>query len=151
MAGLDLSGVADVVDSWVVDLAEITRDNGTADDDLDPETGMLEPSEGDPVIYAGRAALLPGSDGGITPPDQQQISEETRSTYRMLIPFGVDVPDDIRAGDVVRWTQANTSTPDPFLLLRRFEVDDLPIVSSFHVGTIIPLVQTGLLAPPEPA
>lgn len=150
MAGLDLSGVASVLDDWVVDVAEITRDNGVADDDLDEETGELIRSDLS-VLYADRAALLPGTSGGVVDPDFQQISDETGAKYRMLIPHGLPVPQ-VRPGDVVRWTEANGTTPDPLLLRRRFEVDDLAVVSSFSVGTFIPLRQTGLLpaAPPSP-
>lgn len=147
MAGLDLSGVATVLDGWVVDVATIERDNGASDDDLNEDTGMLEPA--DPVeLFHDRAALLWGEGGTVVDPDVQQISNETNAKARMLIPYGLTVPI-VRPGDVVRWIEANGTTPDPQLLRRRFEVTDLPSTGSFVVGTFIPLKQTGIIAAPE--
>lgn len=143
MAGLDLSGVARVLDDWIVDVAVITRDNGSADDQLNEDTGLLE-AAADQELYRDRAALLPGTGGGVEDPDTQQVSDETGALYRMLIPHGLPVPQ-VRAGDVVQWVEANGTTPDPLLLRRRFEVDDLASVSSFSVGTFIPLRQTGIV------
>lgn len=147
MAGLDLSGVAAVLNEWVVDVAEITRDNGAADDALNETTGKLT-APAATILYADRAALLPGSEGGVGDPGTQQLADESASVYRMLIPHGQDVPE-VRAGDKVRWTQANSTTADPLLLRRRFQVADLAGVSSFSVGTFIPLEQVGI-APAAP-
>jgi hypothetical protein len=142
-SGLDLSGVAKTLDGWIVDDVEIVRDNGSKDDTLNPVTFKLEPAAATP-IYAGRGAVLPGDRSPSVPdPDAQQVLQVSAGQYRLLLPQSV-TPPEVKAGDRVRVTTARGTTPDPLLTRRMFEVVDLGEVSSFHVGTFIPLKQVGL-------
>ena len=144
MAGLDLSGVAAVLSDWIIDIVEISVDNGSAGATLDPETGKLIPPA--PVIvYLNRGAVLPQDrDPRVPDTDAQAVASETSGQYRLVLPYDVAAPE-VRAGMKVRVTVANGTTPDPRITRRRFEVDDLSEVSSMHVGTFVPLKQIGVV------
>lgn len=131
MAGLDLRGIAAVVDSWLVDVVKATRDQGAADDTLDEETGhLVGPAETN--VYEGRG-MVQGITAEVeeTDPDVAQIVDETGATYRLLLP--PENGADLRVGDLVRVTEQNGTLVDPMLLERRFQVVHPGVVSSFHV------------------
>lgn len=144
MAGLDLSGVARLLDQWIVDEVEIAVDNGAAGATLDPATGKLTPAA-PVVIYAGRGAVVPRDRAPqVADTDVQTIATETDGAYRLLLPLGAAPSAEPRAGMKVRVTEANGTTPDPLITQRRFEIVDLGEVSSFHVGRFLPLKQLGV-------
>lgn len=143
MAGLDLSGLRTVVEAWIGDSdVEIVRDHGASDDELDEATGQLEAPAAE-LVYAGPGAVQPMSGFTSVPdPDVQRILATTDATYRMLL--SLDAPADVRPGDLVRVTANRSTTPDPQLLARRFEVVELGSVSSFAVVRFIYLKQLGV-------
>lgn len=145
MAGLDLSGVQQTFEAWLVDEIEITRSNGSADDTLNEETGRLVGAP-DRVIYDALGAVLPWTANGLTSvpdPDLQRRLELSDAKYRLLLPLAADAPTVI--GDSVRVKATHSATPDPLLTTRLFEVVELAEVSSMSVLRTIYLKQVGVL------
>ena len=142
MVGLDLSGVQSVFEGWLLDDVEMVRTNGSADDDLDEVTGVLTPGQ-DPVVYDGPGAVLPLSGYTDVPdPDVQRVLATTDAKYRLLLPLGADVVPVV--GDEVRVKATRSTTPDPLLTSRRFEVVELAEVSSYAVLRTVYLKQVGV-------
>lgn len=142
---LDLSGLASVVDTWLVDTVEITSDGGVTDDYLDEGTGLLTPTP-PAVVYAGRGAIQPlGAPSPLQDPDVQRIVAETGASYRLLLPLAQ--PAAISVDNLARVTAQGSTTPHPELLERRFKVVELGQVSSFAVVQIHYLKQIGRARP----
>jgi hypothetical protein len=136
MAGLDLSGVARAVDGWVVDEGRIWRDQGSADDVLDEETGDLTPGPAAADIYTGRMMIqaLTGFDTD-TDPDVATIISESGATHRMLLPAPASV--EPRTGDLAQVTEQHGTTADPTLPGKTFQVVHPGRASSFYVARVI--------------
>lgn len=149
MAGLDLSGIKRLVDSWLVDEILVGRDNGETDDELDEETGQLIPTP-DVQVYAGLGVVQSISGFSEVPdPDVQRVVEETGADYRALLPL--EVTAEFVVGDLVRVTAQHTETQDPRLMSRRFRVVDLGGASSYAVLQILYLKQVGIVREPAAA
>lgn len=123
MAGLDLSGVAEVLASWIVDEVQIVRGNGAIDDVLDEETGDLEAPDG-LLLYEDVGLIKPEGDG-----------------YTLMLPLGSNIP--LIPGDQVRVIAARGFTTDPQIVTRQFQVAALPPVTSLAVAEVTSLVEVG--------
>lgn len=135
MVGLDLSGVKNLVDDWIVDEVEITRAGSVAAAVLNTTTGDLE-GEATFLVYAHLGLLTPLS--AMSPTELahlQRVPDDTNATYRLLLP--ADAVAEPTTGDLVRCTVSNTTTPDPWLPRRRFRVAQLAEVSSFNVARVL--------------
>lgn len=135
MSGLDLSAVEKLVTSWAIDELEIHRDNGVADDELDPETLLLIPSDGEEV-WSGLGALQPltgFADQG--DPDVVRIIDETGARYRALLPLRD--PTGARVGDVLTVKALHSPSADPRLAGRSFSIVHLGFPASFAVASIV--------------
>lgn len=135
MTGLDLSAVERVILAWAIDELEIHRDNGVADDELDPQTLLLIPTEGE-LVWSGLGALQPlagfGDDGD---PDVVRIIEQTGARYRALLPLR-DVTG-ARVGDVLTVKGLHSPSADPRLQGRAFSIVHLGYPASFAVTSIV--------------
>jgi hypothetical protein len=150
MAGLDLSGIKRLVDSWLVDQVLITRDNGEHDDVLDEETGQLTPTDAIGLYYGdGMVQSLAGF-SEVPDPDVQRIVEATDADYRALIPLEVGI--EFVVGDAVRVMEQRGTTVDPKLTRRRFQIVDTGGASSWNVLQVLYLKQVDVVSlDPDPA
>ena len=131
MTGLDLSAVETALNAWAIDDLRIDRDNGVADDELDPETLLLIPAQGI-RMWMGKGAVQPLTgyvDQG--DPDTLRIIDETGARYRALIPLRRRVP--ARVGDVLTVDRLHSPSADPRLSGRSFVIVALGAPSSFAV------------------
>lgn len=127
--GLDLSGLVDVVNDWLVDGLVIARTNGEADDVLD-ESGGLEPGPRT-AVYVGPGAVQPLTGyTALQDPDVARMVEQSGARYRALLPAGTTA--DIRVGDELWVNELNNPSADPLLLTRVFGVVDLGGATSFQ-------------------
>jgi hypothetical protein len=141
VSGLDLSGVARVIDSWRVDHAVILRDSGVGDDVLDPETGTLIPTAAQ-AVWAG--TVLVQNLTGFTElgdPDVARVIETTEARHRALLGLG-EAPN-AQVGDLLVMTAVNGSPTDPMLVDASFEIVDFGGPSSVSVTRIVYLKQVG--------
>lgn len=130
--GLDLSGIAKIVDSWIVDEVQIVDDEPLADGVLNDDTGQIEYAA-ERVIYRGRGMVQPyGTTSGVEEPGRQTGTlNESNQRYRLLLPYDVVLSPLPRAGARVKVIETRSATSDILLPTRDFEVTDLPQVSSW--------------------
>lgn len=129
--GLDLSGIAKIVDAWIVDEVQIVDDEPLADGVLDEDTGQIVYAE-EKVLYQGRGMVQPyGTTSGVEEPGRQTVLNESNQRYRLLLPYDVALSPLPRAGARVKVLQTRSATSDMLLPTRDFEVTDLPQVSSW--------------------
>lgn len=95
MAGLDLSGIARLVEGMVLlDTVRFSRP-GTGKPVFNPDTGLYAYPDPE-TVWEGQGAVLPASTpGGVSslPIPTQQWADETRSKYRALTPWEAPVAE----------------------------------------------------------
>lgn len=130
--GLDLSGIAKILDGWIVDEVQIVDDEPLADGVLDEDTGRIVYAQ-ERVIYRGRGMVQPyGTTSGVEEPGRQTgIGNDSNQRYRLLLPYDAVLSPLPRAGARVTVLKTNAATTDLLLPTRKFEVTDLPEVSSW--------------------
>lgn len=135
MAGLDLSGVRSMFESWILDTGRMTRDNGASDDTLNEQTGDLTPAALT-VVYTGVGSVqaLPGP-GAVPDIDTQTTPLDKDTTARLLLPLAS--PKDIRVGDKWEVLTVDLQAGDPQLVGETYEVTQTPSLSSFSVVRFI--------------
>ena len=135
MVGLDLTGVADVVNDWLVDEVLIYRDSQYEEDTLDDTTGNLTAA---PVfqIYDGTGAVQPIGSASVDP-QQQRVLIASGARYRILLPTTALFATEIRPGDKVRVVTAVGASTDADVLTRLFQVVDFTPAGSWSVVTSV--------------
>jgi hypothetical protein len=148
VTGLDLSAVEKAILSWAIDDLRIDRDNGVADDALDPETLLLIASEGERV-WAGKGAiqaLTTFLDQG--DPDVARVVDATGARFRALLPLRETIP--ARVGDVLTCDAVHSPSADPRLAGESFLIVHEGDPASFAVARIVYLRPVDDPAPPAP-
>jgi Family of unknown function (DUF6093) len=136
MAGLDLSGVRRVIDGWLVDTVRCVRDNGNADDVLDPVTGELV-SPAAPVVYDGPGGMIPIVQADLADPDVATYYQRLGARYKLLLPMGASDGVTFRQNDLWSVTAVVSTSGDPTLVGQQFAAVDPPAPSSFAAVRII--------------
>lgn len=143
MTGLDLTAVEKALDGWLVDDLEIHRDNGVSDDEIDPETLLLIPTEGE-LVWEGKGAIQPlDRFADLGDPDVIRVMDETGAKFRALV--SLRVVTGSRIGDVLTCKAIHGISTDPRLAGESFSIREFGGASSFAVTQFI------YLRPIEPA
>ena len=139
MAGIDLSGIARIVEDLVLlDTIQFSRP-GTGEPVFDPDTGQYAYPL-DEVVYEGRGAVqVASSPGGVTslPLPNLPWSDETTSRYRALTPLSAPIAER----DMLVTVIAVHSGGDQALLGRQWRVQDPGVAGTLSAVRITALDQ----------
>jgi hypothetical protein len=137
MAGIDLSGIAKMIEGMVLlDTLRITRP-GAGTPVFDPETGEYVYPESDVVYEGPGAVMMAGPPAGVSVLPSQNLPwvDETRSRYRALTPLSAPIAERDMLVSVV----AVHAGGDMALIGRQWRAQDPSVV-----GTLSAVRITGL-------
>jgi hypothetical protein len=139
MAGLDLSGIARLVESMVLlDIVRFSRP-GTGEPVFDQDTGEYVYPEAETVYEGPGAVQVAGTPGGVSalPVPNLPWPDETNSRYRALTPLSAPIAER----DVLVSVLAVHPGGDVSLLGRQWRVPDPSVVGTLSVVRITGLDQ----------
>jgi len=131
MAGLDLTGIRDFIESIILDTGLMVRDNGASDDVLDESTGELTPNAPTDVYEGSGAVQALPAKGSTVDIDTQTTPVSSETTSRLMLPL--DSPKDIRMGDIWEVLTVNPDSGDVQMIGEKYEVTEVPSLSAYTV------------------